>query len=334
MKKVLLILLSVIMISVSLAGCGNDSQENISSNSDSSEKTVIRIAGMKGPTSIGLVGVLDSDEKGSSANDYEFTLAGTADEIIPKLVKGDLDIAALPANAASVLYNNTKGEVQLLAVNTLGVLYIVAKGEEIVSLEDLRGKTILATGKGTTPEYTLRYILSQNGIDPDKDVTLEFKSEASEVVASLKKSESTIAMLPQPYVTVASSQVEGLETVIDLNSEWEKLNNGNGIVTGVLVVRKAFAENNREALNSFLDEYSASVSMVNSDAATAASLVEKFGIFDKAAVIQKAIPYCNITFIEGAEMKSPVSKYLKVLFEQNPQAVGGKLPNDDFYYEG
>lgn len=334
MKKVLLILLSVIMLAVSLVGCGGDNQENVSDNSDSARKTVIRIAGMKGPTSIGLVGVLDSDEKGESANDYEFTLAGAADEIIPKLVKGDLDVAALPANAASVLYNNTKGEVQLLAVNTLGVLYIVAKGEEIASLEDLRGKTIVATGKGTTPEYTLRYILSQNGIDPDKDVTVDFKSEASEVVASLKKSEGSIAMLPQPYVTVASSQVEGLETVIDLNSEWEKLNNGNGIVTGVLVVRKAFAENNKEVLNAFLNEYSASVSMVNSDAAAAASLVERFGIFDKAAVIQKAIPYCNITFIKGAEMKSPVSKYLTVLFEQNPQSVGGKLPNDDFYYEG
>lgn len=346
MKRLIALFLSAIMLVLAFIACaetGNTSSSTSDASSatssavsgdDSSktdEKTVIRIAGMKGPTSIGLVGVMEDDDKGVAGNEYEFTVAGAADEITPLLIKGELDIAAVPANLASVLYNNTKGEIQLLAVNTLGVLYIVSKGEDIASLDDLKGKTILATGKGTTPEYTLRYILTENGIDPDKDVTLDFKSEATEVVAAMAQAETAVAMLPQPYVTVAKGKVEGLETVIDLNEEWEKINKDSGIVTGVLVVRKSFAEANPEAIKTFLGEYQVSVATVNSKVSEAAVLVEKFGIF-AANVAEKAIPQCNITYISGEAMKSPVNTYLGVLYAQNAKSVGGKLPEDDFFY--
>lgn len=349
MKRFIALFLSAVMCLLVFVSCtdggetsgASEAESSLSdtsvteSNSDESipeEKTVVRIAGMKGPTSIGLVRIMEDDSNGLAANDYEFTLAGAADEITPKLIKGELDIAAVPANLASVLYNKTEGEIQLLAVNTLGVLYIVSKGEEINSLEDLRGKTILATGKGTTPEYTLRHILDKNGIDPDTDVTIDFKSEATEVVAAMAQSETAVAMLPQPYVTVASNKIEGLETVIDLNEEWEKINNDSGIVTGVVVVRREFAEANPEAVKNFLGEYYISILAVNNNADYAASLVVKHGIFDNEAVIAKAIPYCNITYIAGEYMKEPVGTYLGVLYEQNAQSVGGKLPEEDFYY--
>lgn len=331
MKRILSLILTLLLIALPLAACGEDNQ-SASAPDSQQPKTLIRIAGMKGPTSIGLVGVMENNANGSSANDYQFTIEGAADAITPKLIKGELDIAALPVNLASNLYNNTDGEIQILAVNTLGVLYIVAKGEEIASVEDLRGKTIFATGKGTTPEYTLRYILSQKGIDPDKDVTIDYKSEATEVVAALSAAESGIAMLPQPYVTVAENKVEGLNTVIDLNAEWLALNPEGGIVTGALVVRKSFAEANPDAIKAFLDEYEASVQSVNADAAAASELVVKYGVFDNAAVIAKAIPKCNITFISGEAMKSPVNKYLGVLYEQNPKSIGGSLPEDEFFY--
>lgn len=331
MKKSIAIIMSVLLLVLSFVGCA-DNQTGSSSPDEATEKTVIRIAGMKGPTSIGMVGVMEANANGNSSNKYEFSIEGSADAIAPKLIKGELDIAAVPANLASVLYNNTKGEIKLLAVNTLGVLYILAKGEDIASVEDLRGKTIIATGKGTTPEYTLRYILSENGIDPDKDVTLDFKSEATEVVAALSKAESGVAMLPQPYVTVAMSKVEGLKTVIDLNEEWKKLDSTGGIVTGVLVVRKSFAESNKEAIKAFLDEYKTSVDMVNTDADFTSELVAKHGIFDNAAVIAKAIPKCNITFISGEDMITPVTKYLGVLYAQNEKSVGGKIPESDFFY--
>lgn len=318
MKRLVALILLIAFSLVLCVGCNKDDELP--------EKTVARIAGMKGPTSIGLTKVME-DNDGS----YEFTVEGTADAIVPKLVKGELDMAAVPANLASTLYNNTEGEIQILAVNTLGVLYIVSKGVEINSIEDLKGKTVLATGKGTTPEYALRYILKENGIDPETDLTLDFKSEATEVVAALKNSESGVAMLPQPYVTVAMSNVSGLEIALDLNEEWKKVSPESAIVTGVLVVRKSFAEENKELVKGFLSQYRSSVEYVNSEVAAAAELVAKHGIFDNAKVIEKAIPKCNITFISGEDMISPVNKYLGVLYEQNPKSVGGKLPSEDFF---
>lgn len=297
---------------------------------DVKDDTVIRIGGMTGPTSIGLVKVMEDNDAGTAKNKYDFTIVGAADEITPKLIKGELDIAALPANVASVLYNNTDGKVKLLAINTLGVLYIVQKGETVASVADLRGKTIYATGKGQTPEFTLRYILSQNGIDPDNDVTIEFKSEPAEIVGILKNGNG-IAMLPQPFVTVAKGQVEGLETALDLTAEWDKVGNGTQLLTGTLVIRAAFAEEHPALVAAFLEEYKASTEYVNANVEDAANLVEKFGIF-KAAVAKVAIPQCNITFIAGNDMKPLVDGYLKVLFEQKEAAVGGKLPDDAFYY--
>ena len=341
MKRLIALFLTVFMLSFAFASCTENGDvssavdsSSTATSSDAStteEKTLIRIAGMKGPTSIGLVGVMENNDKGTANNKYEFTIAGAADEITPLLIKGDLDIAAVPANLASVLYNNTSGKIRLIAVNNLGVLYVVAKGETIESVADLKGKTILATGKGTTPEYTLRHILSENGIDPDKDVTLDFKSEATEVVAAMTKAENAVAMLPQPYVTVAKGKVEGLEVVIDLNEEWKKINDDSGIVTGVIVVRKEFAETNPEAVKKFLDEFKASSEFVNANVAEAAQLVEKFGIF-AADVAEKAIPQCNITYIAGEAMKTPVNTYLGVLYANNEKSVGGKLPEDDFFY--
>ncbi len=335
MKKIISLLLCFVLMLVPLASCetsGNDNSNASNASAAETEKVTVRLAGMKGPTSIGLVGLLEENEKETTKNKYEFSLHGAATEIVPKLTKGELDIAAVPANLASTLYNNTEGKVQLLAVNNLGVVYIVAKNENIESVADLKGKTIFATGKGSTPEIALRHILSGNGIDPDKDVTIEFRDEASAVLPELVKNDSAVAMLPQPYVTVASAQVEGLKTVIDLNAEWEKLNPDCGLVTGVIVVRKEFADNNPDAVKAFLDEYKASVNTVLNDVPGAAQLVAKHGIFEKAAVMEKAIPKCNITYIAGEDMKAPVSKYLGVSYEQNPKSIGGKLPDDGFYY--
>lgn len=346
MKRIISLLIAAFVLAFAFAGCadsGNESSlpaasspaESSSANessADAAEKTVVRLAGMKGPTSIGLVGLLEENANGKTQNDYVFSLHGAATEIVPLLTKGELDIAAVPANLASTLYNNTDGAVKLLAVNNLGVVYIVAKNENIASVADLRGKTIYATGKGSTPEIALRHILSGNGIDPDKDVTVEYRDEASAILPELVNNESAIAMLPQPYVTVAASQVEGLETVIDLNAEWEKLNPDCGLVTGVIVVRSEFAEANPDAVKAFLSEYKNSVEVVLNDVPAAAQLVAKHGIFEKAAVMEKAIPKCNITYIAGEDMKTPVNKYLGVSYEQNPKSVGGKLPEDDFFY--
>ena len=338
MKKLIALVLSLALAASTLAGCGgsgssstpSSTPDSSSSSSAAVEPADIRIAGLKGPTSMGMVKLMEDAENGEAANNYTFTIAGSADEVTPKLIQGDYDIAAVPANLASVLYNNTEGAIKLLAINTLGVIYIVEKGDSVQSLSDLAGKTIYATGKGSTPEYAFNYILSENGLDPATDVTVEWKTEPTEVVQVLAQSDSAVAMLPQPYVTVAQNQVEGLRVAVDLNQSWSDLDNGSLFLTGVLVVRSEFAEQHPEQLAAFLKEYQASTEWVNANVSDAAQLVEKFDIV-AAAVAEKAIPYCNITYIAGDEMKTAMDGYLKVLYDQDPKSVGGTLPTEDFY---
>ena len=295
------------------------------------ESVTVRLAGLKGPTSMGMVKLLADAEEGNTVNAYEFTMAGSADEITPLLIKGDLDIAALPVNLGAVLYGKTEGEIRFAAVNALGVIYICEKGGETVTdIESLKGRTIYATGKGSTPEYALTYLLSEHGLDINTDVTMEWKSEPTEVVALMKEEENAVAMLPQPYVTVASGQVEGLHIALDLTEEWNKLDNGSEFITAGILVRKAFAEEHPEAVEAFLAEYAASTEYVNENPAEAAVLIEQFEIV-KAAVAEKAIPYCNIVCITGEEMKTMTEGYLQVLYDLEPKAVGGALPGDDFY---
>ncbi len=289
----------------------------------------IRIAGLKGPTSMGMIYCMEAADKGERS--YQFSLHGSADEITPKLARGELDMAAVPANLASILYHNTSGAITVLAVNTYGVLYLVEKGENVTDFASLRGRTVYATGKGSTPEYTLRYLLRQNGLDPDKDLTLEFKSEPAEIVAVLMAEENAVAMLPQPYTTVAMNSVPGLHTVMDLNEEWHKLAVGSELITGVFVVRTEFLKAHPQQVEAFLTDYRTSVEKVRNDYNAAALLMEKFDIVP-ASIAAKALPYCNLTYLDGAEMKTALNGYLEILFAQNPKAVGGAVPADEFYY--
>ena len=330
-------------LAISLAACSGSVSEAVSSASATAEPTAapeaeapvttFRIAGLKGPTTMGMVKLMSDAEAGETHQDYQVTMYGAADEVVPLLVKGDIDLAAIPANLAANLYNQTEGKVQVAAINTLGVLYVVTTGDDVKSVEDLKGKTVYSTGKGTTPEYVLNYILKENGIDPEKDLTVEYKSEATEVAAALQAAdEGAIAVLPQPYVTAAQSQIEGLNVALNLTEEWNKVSTDSDLVTGVLVASTEFIEQNEAAFEEFLKDYQASIEWVNSNTADAAELVANYGIVAKAPLAQKALPACNITYVDGAEMKTKLSGYLQVLFDQNPKAVGGAMPGDDFYY--
>lgn len=296
----------------------------------------VNVVALKGPTAMGMVSFMDQAESGTlTDHQYHFSIAAAVDEVTPMLVKGEADIAAVPANLASVLYNNTEGGIQVMAVNTLGVLYMVGTGEALASAEELKGRTIYASGKGATPEYALNYILSENGIDPEKDVTIEWKSEHAECLSALLAEDGAIAMLPQPFVTTAQTKNDKIQVLLDLNKEWDKLQENSeqpsALLTGVVVVRKEFAEQNPEAVSAFLDHYKASVDYVNSNTKAAAELIGRYEIVS-AEIAEKALPACNITYMDGEELQSKLSGYLSVLFEQNPKSVGGALPSDDFYY--
>lgn len=309
-------------------------QEEQSAPVDTEPKNpeVVRIAALKGPTAIGMVKIMEDAENNTAVHQYDFHIAGAADEITAGLIQGEFDVAAVPCNLASVLYNKTEGKIKLAGINTLGVLYIVETGETIGKVEDLRGKTIYSTGFGTTPQYTLEYLLKANGIDPTKDVTIEYKTEATEVAAILNEATDAVAMLPQPFVTSVMMNNDKIRIALDVAEEWSNISNdGSSVVTGVVVVRNEFLESNRDAFDSFMKEYEKSTNFVNENIEEASSLVEKYEIF-KAAVAKQAIPYCNITMLRDEEMKEKVRGYLNALYQQNPQSVGGKLPEDDFYY--
>ena len=294
----------------------------------------LKVGSLKGPTSMGLVSLMDNASKGNSEGKYEFTMVTDASELVAKMVSGDLDIALVPANMASILYQKTKQGINVIDVNTLGVLYVVAADDSITSIPDLKGKTVYMTGKGTTPDYVFQYLLAENGMS-EEDVTIEFKSEATEVAAVLKENPDAIGLLPQPFVTVAMAQNESLKMVLDLTAEWQKTDSeGSGLLTGVTVCRSQLLEDpaSEEAIKLFMIEHQESADFANSHVEEAAELVAAAGIIEKAPVAAKAIPYCSITYIDGEDMKEKLPGYLEVLYDQDPSSVGGQLPDDEFYY--
>jgi len=323
-KSIAAVITVVVMCMAVLAGCGKSSTV---------EEPKVRVGSLKGPTSMGLVYLMDQAKKSEAKNQYEFRMAATADELLPSMVSGDLDIALVPANVAAILYQKTQGGVSVIDINTLGVLYVVSGDDTVQNMTDLAGRTVYLTGKGTTPDYVLQYLLKENGLSTG-DVTLEYKSEAAEVAAVLAKEPEAIGVLPQPFVTAACAQNETLAVVMDLTQEWSAVQGegGSSLVTGVTVVRNAFLKENRETVDLFLKEHALSAAYANEHVEETAKLVVEAGIIEKEPIAVKAIPACNITYIDGADMQTALSGYLEVLFKQDAASVGGSLPGDDFYF--
>lgn len=326
MKKKLAVFLAALLVATGLTACGQ--KEEVSSE----PAVTAKVAALKGPTSMGMVKMM-ADQKDVKEKNYEFTIGSSPDEIAPKFLKGEFDIVALPSNLASILYNKSQGKVQVLAINTLGILYLMENGDTVKSVGDLKGRTIYSSGKGAVPEYAFNYILKANGLNPDTDLRIEYKSEHTEALAALLNDKSGLAVLPQPFATVASLKNKDLRTALDLSKEWDKAskNAKSTMITGVVVVNKDFAAKHPEKIKKFMADYKASIDYTNTNVDDAAKLIEENNIVP-AAVAKKAIPQCNITYIDGSDMKDKLSGYLQVLFEANPKSIGGKMPADDFYY--
>ncbi len=349
------------------AGCAGQGEKSGAAGSTSAGSAALsagaagatlRIGALKGPTGMGLAGLMaaagfidgsavadqaddafakDPAHIGQLANTYEFTLAGSADELTPALIQGELDVLCVPANLAAVLYQKTEGAVQVLGVNTLGVLDIVTVDTLVNSIADLTGCHLVSAGRGSTPQYALEYLLRANGVDPATDLTIEWKSEHAECLAALQADPTLVAMLPQPFATSALAKLEGATLALDLTDVWDETVQRAGgdsqLVTGVAVARTAFVEEHPEAVDELMGAYTRSVDYVNENAAGAAQLIEAAGIID-AAVAEKAIPFCHIVWDTGAAMHNELAGYLETLYDADPASVGGTLPDDMFYYEG
>lgn len=298
--------------------------------------TDINIAVLPGPTGIGAAGLMEANDNGETVNHYNFTVAGANDDVVAGLTSGEFDMAAVATNVAANLYQKTSGGVQICALNTYGVLYILENGDSVQSIADLKGRTVYATGQGANPEYVLEYLLTKNGLTyaldgSEADVQLEFM-DSDALVAGMASGEYDLCMLPVPAVTSVELQNADVRTALDLTAEWDKLGVDGVLTQGCIVVRTAFAEEHPEAVAAFLTEYAASIDSVIADPAHAGELCETYGIVAKAAVATKAIADCNLCCVYGADLRPAIEPYYQVLFDANPKSIGEALPGDDFYF--
>ena len=344
MKKITALLLVLLML-LGLAACGEEAKETEtlpalteeqteSKTEEAPDNTVIRLKALTGPTGMGLATLLHNNKEGNgNKRTYDAELVSTPDQITGPIIGSLCDIAAVPVNLAATLYQKTEGKIQIICANTLGVLYMLENGETVKSVSDLKGKTIYAPNPGSTPEYVLRYVLKENGIDPDQDVTLEFLTGGDEVAAKLATTPGAIGMLPEPKKSAFLTQNKDWRVCLDMTEEWDKVaGESNSLVQGVFIARKEFIDEHPQAVKGFLDDYNASQKNVNTADTQGIAHIVEAGILPNEGLAKKAVPGCNITFMEGEEMKAAVSKCLQVLFDANPKSVGGKLPADDIYY--
>ena len=314
MKKILALFLAVVML-IGMAACSKNEKTGVTVN----------IGVLKGPTGMGAAWLMDQNEQGLSANSYNFTIAGAPDVLTGQLISGDMDMAALPTNAISTLYNKTEGKITVLGVNALGVLYVLENGDRINSVADLEGKTILASGQGSTAEYVLNYILEQNGVSAE----IFWASEHSEAATLALSGEYDIVMLPEPFVTTVTTKNGSFRVALDLTREWEALGGGE-LTMGGIAVRTEFLEAHPDAVKAFVKEYANSVAFTNAQPADAAKLIAKYEIAAEE-IAKNAIPRCNIVWLHGENYKAKLENFLGVVYEANPAGIGGKMPGDDFY---
>ncbi len=341
LKKLLSAALAAALV-LSLAACGKKDQPAQSGSQSASQSGTtsqevdfsgvkIRVAAMNGPTGMGMARLADQVRNDMLPYECDVTFSGNPDDVRAGLLSGELDIAAVPVNMAAALYNKTGGEILTLAANTLGVLYIVEKGDTVQSMADLAGKKILAAGQGSTPEYVINYLLEKNGLTDSVEV--EYVSEHAEAVTQMAAGSADLILVPEPFVTTALSKVEGARVALDLTQEWAKVSDAD-MVMGCLVVSKAFAEADPQALRHFMTQYAVSADYCTSHPAEAAVFIEEFGIMGSAALAEKAIPNCNIVCVTGREMVDMVTGMLTVLFDADPKSVGGTLPGEEMFWLG
>lgn len=331
--KSLVSLLLALTLALSLTACGTQANTEPEQPDDTPAPAEVNLYVLSGPTGIGAMNLWAAADAGETQNTYHITMPGANDEVVAAISNGDADIAAVATNLAATLYNKTSGGVTVLAVNTLGVLSLLGNGQEVATIADLAGKTIYAPGQGANPEYILRYVLTGNGLDPDKDVTIQFVGEGSELLTVWQTDPEAIIMAPQPVATSILMQNENAVTLFNMTDEWDKVSGGDStLMMGCVIVRNEFLQENPGAVALFLQEYAASIEKAQSDVEGTAALCEQYGLIPKAALAKAAIPSCGLTFVTGAEMKSALSGYLQVMFDADLKSVGGAMPGDDFYY--
>ncbi len=328
MKKIVSMMLAALMV-LSLVGCAGQMPL------DEEATAEMNVYVLSGPTGIGAMNLWAKSDAGETENTYHFTMPAENTEVVAAISKGEADIAAVATNLAATLYNKTDSGITVLAVNTLGVLGMYTNGQSMNSIADLKGKTIYAPGQGANPEYILRYVLSENGLDPDKDVSIKFVGEGTELLTVWQTDPEAVIMAPQPLATSLLMQNEKAAKVFDMTDEWNAVSgDGSTLMMGCVIVRNEFLKEHAGAVETFMNEYQASIEAAQNDVEGTAQLCEQYGLIPKAALAQKAMGECGLCFITGEEMAQQLGGYLQVMFDADPTCVGGAMPEADFYYNG
>ncbi len=336
MKKFFSLALAIVFILSVFAGCNNapnggapEGSADVTPTLEAYVPVDIKVGALMGPTGMGMSKLMDDAKKGSTANKYTFELFSAPTDITGLIINGELNIAAVPTNLAATLYNKTKGQVQLLALNTLGVLYILEKGNSVNSIKDLEGKKIYSSGQAATPQYALDYVLKANGINCE----VEYFATHAELATQALSGNADIILIPEPQVSTILSKNSEFRIAVDFNAVWDEATQNKALFSmGCLVVRKDFAQKNPNAVAKFLEEYSASVKYINENPEEGGKLVAENGIVASEAIAKKAIPNAKMVTISGEEMKTKTIPYLQILFDSDPTSIGGAMPGDDFYY--
>ena len=342
MKKTIAFVLALVM-ALSMAACAKEEVQPTTVATEAPTEAVvettaapeteaaaapINVMVLNGTTGFGMANLMDAAAKGEALQEYNFTVETDASNIVAALANGSVDIAALPTNAAAAVYNKTQGKVQVLALNTLGVLYLVTDGSvKVESVADLAGQTVYAPAQN--PSFIFQHIVEANGVE---NVTIDNTyAQPADLNTAVASGEVAIAVLPEPMVTVAKSKNPDLQVALDLTAEWDKVSQPGSLVQGCVVVQKQFVQDNPTAVAVFLEEYGMSIEGLTMDVEGTAAKIEANGIFTKAAVAAKAIPNCNVCFIVGEEMQTALHQFLTIMHGVAPASVGGSIPGDDFY---
>lgn len=344
-RKLLALTMALLMLGGALAGCGQKSAETttpapetsapVETTAQPTQQTgdTVRFAVLNGPTGVGAAKLMADSDAGTTANSYNVEVFTANDQVAAGLTNGEIDIAAVASNVAANLYNKTDGGIQMLAVSGLGVLNILENGDTVHSMADLAGRTLYATGQGANPEYVLNYLLTENGVDP-ADVDIQWKT-GDEITTLMVSGEADLCMLPVPAATAVQLKNADVREALDLSAEWDNLQNGSHLTMTTIVARTDFIQEHPQAVENFLADYQASVDYVNGDPAAAAELVASYGITANAQIAEAAIPKCALVCITGAsDMRSAIQGYYEVLYQANPDSIGGGIPDDAFYYQG
>ncbi len=337
MKKYVAWISAVLLLVAMLAGCGNNAD---GSSDPVGAKTAVNVTAIAGPTGVGLVSLMDKDAQGTSANDYTFNVVTAPEQAVAAITNGSADIAAVPTNLAASLFKKTGGKVQVLAINTMGVLHILANGSKVETVKDLKGKTIYTSGQGANPEYILKYVLERNGLTPGKDVKIEFVADNDTLATLMINGTAKIAMVPEPKASAVLAQNKDVKRVLNMSAEWQKKDGKippaseltSSLLMGCVIARTEFVEKNEQAVKDFMAEYKTSIETVTADIDAAATLCETYKIIPKAAIAKAAIPHCGLTYLDGLTMRRELHNYFNVLYGYNPDSIGGALPGVDFYY--